>query len=298
MALENCQVLVKGTSFFKTYVEWNSISKNKTILLLGEQGPKDMTIWSSCIQYLSSRAEHCILECPQKLAPLFARSFPNVEVKAEDRSLDTERDDFDFHLPIGSLFRHFIPEISQDTKPNIFLAPDPVRVNFWRERLDSLGNGPYVGISWKSPVITPKRLPNYTQIPDWAPILSLSEITLINLQSSDFALDLVAFQDKFGVTVHNLDDLDHYDNLDDVAALCATLDIVVSVSTAVSAIGAGVGTPTKLAAWRQSYWNNIQFAPRGPSVDVFERNTWEPWDNVFRSISEDIINYKIMSKNN
>jgi hypothetical protein len=113
------------------------------------------------------------------------------------------------------------------------------------------------------------------------------------LQSSDFRDDLAAIQAEFGVTVHNFEDLDHYDNLDDVAALSAALDIVVSVSTAVSAITAGVGTPTKLAAWRQSAWNNILLAPRGPSVEAFERNTWEPWDNVFQSVARDIADFQV-----
>jgi hypothetical protein len=118
------------------------------------------------------------------------------------------------------------------------------------------------------------------------------EVTFINLQSTEFADDLNKIQNELGVKVHHFDDLDHYDNLDDVAALSAALDIVVSVSTAVSAIGAGVGTPTKLVAWRQSPWNNLLLAPRGPFVDAFERNTWEPWDEVFNAIAKDITKYQ------
>ena len=257
-----------------------------------------MVIWSSCLSLVSCQAEHCILECKEKLVPLFTRSFPNIEVKAENRGLDTARADCDFHLPMGSLFRHFIPEISQNDKADAFLVPDPVRVNFWRERLNSLGNGPYIGISWKSPVMEPARLPNYTRISDWAPVLALPNVTFINLQSSDFAVDLAAIHNEFGVTVHNFDDLDHYDNLDDVAALSAALDIVVSVATAAATITAGVGTLTKLATWRQSSWNNILYSPPGPLVDIFERNTWEPWDIVFRSIAESIVDFKTMKESN
>ena len=279
---------------------WDGITslKDKTILLWGEQGPGDMVIWSSCLSLVSCQAEHCILECKEKLVPLFTRSFPNIEVKAENRGLDAARADCDFHLPMGSLFRHFIPEISQNDKADAFLVPDPVRVNFWRERLNSLGNGPYIGISWKSPVMEPARLPNYTRISDWAPVLALPNVTFINLQSSDFAVDLAAIHNEFGVTVHNFDDLDHYDNLDDVAALSAALDIVVSVATAAATITAGVGTLTKLATWRQSSWNNILYSPPGPLVDIFERNTWEPWDIVFRSIAESIVDFKTMKESN
>ena len=77
------------------------------------------------------------------------------------------------------------------------------------------------------------------------------------------------------------------------AALAAALDIAVSVSTAVSTITAGVGTPTKMLHWRQSAWNNILFTPPGPCVEVFERNTWEPWDNVFHSVARDIAKFQV-----
>ena len=60
--------------------------KCKTILLWGEQGPGDVVMWSSCLSLVASQAEICILECQEKLVPLFARSFPNVEVKVENRA--------------------------------------------------------------------------------------------------------------------------------------------------------------------------------------------------------------------
>jgi tetratricopeptide (TPR) repeat protein len=263
--------------------------KGKKILVWCEQGIGDTINWSSCLPLVASQAAYCILECQEKLLPLLARSFPNVEVKPENRSLDSERDDFDFHLPTGSLYRHFISKISQHAKTDAFLIPDPARVKFWRERLNSLGNGLYVGISWKSSDMSPNRLPNYASISEWSTVLTLPNITFVNLQYKDFADDLAKIQNELGVTVHNFDDLDHYDNLLDVAALSAALDVVVSTSGAVPLITAGVGTLTKLACWRQSPWNNILLHPVGPSVNIFERNTWEPWDNVFRLIAEDIV---------
>ena len=100
--------------------------------------------------------------------------------------------------------------------------------------------------------------------------------------------DLSKIKSEFDVKVHNFDDLDHYDDLDNVAALSAALDFVVSVKNTVPLITAGVGTPTKLANWRQSSWSNFLLNPVGPAVDIFEKNTWEPWNNVFSLIAEDI----------
>ena len=88
----------------------------KRILLWCEQGIGDTLNWSSYVSLVASQAEHCILECQEKLVPLLERSFPNVEVKAVNKSCDSKRDDFDFHLPMGSLYKHFIREIEQNAK--------------------------------------------------------------------------------------------------------------------------------------------------------------------------------------
>ena len=118
---------------------------------------------------------------------------------------------------------------------------------------------------------------------------------LINLQYTDFLDDLKEIKNKFGVIVHNFDDLDHYNDLEDVSALCAALDIVVSTKITVPLISAGVGTVTKLANWRQSSWNNILLNPVGPFVDIFEKNTLEPWHEVFNAIAKDIMTFSMKS---
>ena len=271
--------------------------KDKRILLWCEQGIGDTLNWSSCLSLLASQSKHCILECQDKLVPLLQRSFPNVEVKSEDRSLDMSRDDFDYHLPMGSLYRHFLSEITENTKPKAYLVPDPDRVNYWRERLTSLGKGPYIGIGWKSSNMSSGRLPNYAPILEWSPVLKIPDVTFINLQYKDFEDDLAKVKDELGVTVHNFDDLDQYNNVDDVTALCAALDMVITTKITVVYMSAGVGTTTKLANWKQSYWNNVVSNPQSSSVDIFEKNTWEPWDNVFRLIEQNIIKLDIKQTN-
>ena len=263
----------------------------KTILIWFEQGVGDTINWSSCISHVASKAKHCILECQEKLVPLLERSFPNIEVKAEDRNMDTERNDFDFHIPIGSLYKNLSMDIFQKTKVDAYLVPNPDRIKYWRKRLNSIEKGPTIGISWKSVLMSPERIPNYTSILDWSPLLTIPNITFINLQPKDFKADLNKIKNKFGVEVYNFDELDHFDNIDDVAALCSALDMVVSTKTTVPLISAGVGTLTKLANWRQSSWSNILLNPRGPFVDKFERDTWEPWENVFSLLKEDILKF-------
>ena len=266
--------------------------KGKTILLWCEQGIGDTLNWSSCLSLLTSEAEHCILECQKKLIPLLKRSFPKVEIKPTNKKFDLKRDDFDFHLPMGSLYKHFINQIRQNTKIKPYLVPDPDRVNFWKKRLNCLGKGPYIGISWKSSVVSPYRLQHYPPISEWSRILTIPNITFINLQYINFVDDLSKIKDKFGVTVHNFEDLDLYNDIDDVAALSAALDIVVSTKVTPLIFSAGVGTPTKIANWRQSVYNNFLLNPVSSCVEMYERNTWETWDNVFQLIADDISKQK------
>jgi tetratricopeptide (TPR) repeat protein len=280
--------IAKQRHFLQPMWDGKQSLNGKRILLWCEQGLGDTIIWSSRLSLVTSHTKHCILECQPKLVPLLKRSFPNVEVKAEDRRLDLQRDDFDFHLPMGSLYKNFIQELSKTDKVDAYLVPDPVRVDYWKERLKSLGKGPFIGISWKSAKMDMIRLPNYATISELFPILRTPNVTFINLQYIDFAKDLSKVHDDLGVTVHNFDDLDHFNNIDDVAALCTALDMVVSTKTTVPLISAAVGTSTKLANWKQSPWNNVLLNPVGSLVDIFERDTWEPWDNVFNSIAEDL----------
>ena len=286
--------LLQQRQFLQPVWDGKESLHGKRILLWCEQGIGDTINWSSCLSFVASQANHCIVECQEKLVPLLKRSFPNIDVKTENRSLDIKRDDFDVHLPMGSLYKHFCQEITQNRKAEAFLVPDPVRVKFWRRRLKSLGKGPYIGLSWKSSIMTTLRGPNYSSISEWSPILKIPDVTFINLQYIDFENDLNKIKNELGHKIHNFDDLDHFNNIDDVAALCAALDIVVSNKTTVPLISAGVGTSTKLANWRQSFWSNILHDPVGPSVDIVERDTWEPWENAFNSIADDILK---LSKN-
>ena len=83
---------------------------------------------------------------------------------------------------MGSLYRHFIDDITQNPKPDSYLIPDPERVKFWKERLNSIGKGLYIGISWKSLLCHLIVSQHYPPISEWSPILKVPDVTFINLQ--------------------------------------------------------------------------------------------------------------------
>jgi len=281
--------------------EWDGKQslKGKRILALGEQGPGDVIIWAPALKYLKSLGGQVTLQCHAKLIKLFEMSFTGVNIEPINRDKTIGSDDYDYYIPMETLFGYFcINEQKRDGtisfsapaqfKTDAFLFPNQDRVDFWRDRLNKIGKGPFVGISWKSPLITYNRKKNYTELSDWKPLFSLSNVTFINLQSKAFEDDILAIKEKYSVDVHNFDDLDHYDDFADVAALCAALDMCVSVSTAVSTVAGAVGTPTRMLHWRRSSWNNVLFSPPGPNVKIYEKDTWESWESCFKSIAKDM----------
>ena len=207
-----------------------------------------------------------------------------MDVHAENTLSSSKSTEFDIHLPLGSLYRCLYPNIAPLTEA--YLTPEPSRVAFWKKKLTELGPGPYIGISWTSPHIRPVFSSTLTRIEEWSPILANRDVMFVNLQSGDYENDLAVAKRDFGVVVHNFDDLDLYDDFDDVAALCNALDIVISVGTAVAAIASGVGTPTWLFSLPHNRLKNIRESFRGPSVLYFQRNIGETWDKVSEAIAE------------
>ena len=123
----------------------------------------------------------------------------------------------------------------------------------------------------------------------WKPLLQNEDYTFFNLQSSNFKGDLQRIYEDFGVEVVNFEDLDHYDDLAEVAAFCKALDKSISVATTVGFISSAVGTQTIIPTWKQGSWNNIIFNGRGPKVERHYRNTWEPWENTFSNIAKTLL---------
>ena len=264
----------------------NSTLEGKTLLVWGEQGPGDMIIWSACLNYYTKTGATVIVECSQKLVKLFTMSFPKITVRVENKEAKDEKEDFDFQIPLKTLFGYacLSGKISSDQGTYIF--PDRARVDYWKNRLKIVTEKPCIGISWKSPVMNIRRQNNYADLSFWKPILQNENYTFFNLQSSDFEGDLHRISQDFGVEVINFEEIDHYNDLAEVAAFCKALDKTISIATTVAHISTAVGTPTIIPTWRQGPWNNILFSSRGPKIKFVYRNTWDSWKWVFSDVKE------------
>jgi tetratricopeptide (TPR) repeat protein len=252
----------------------------KKILLVAEQGLGDEIMFANAVPDIVAEvgdSGRALIACAPRLVPLFARSFPRAIVGPYQDSKHNGRllrmvpwldraGRVDHWAPFGSLLRYRRARIEDFAgRPPLFSA-DPMRVAHWRGRLAEIGQGPHVGISWKSLVMAGKRAKLYTPIQHWAPVLQTAGVTFINLQYGDCAADIEEAQSRFGVTIHNFADLDIKNNLDDNAALCAALDLVISSPNAAAQIAGSVGTEVWFIAiseiWPQLGTDHLPWYPK------------------------------------
>ncbi|HYE43906.1 MAG TPA: tetratricopeptide repeat protein [Caulobacteraceae bacterium] len=260
---------------------WDGVSdlSGKRLLLWREQGVGDEILFASCFPDLERLGAHITYEGSPKLRALFARSFPHMRITVEDAGADLTRDDIDVHLPIGSLPRLFRRTLADFPDHRGFLRPDPARVAHWRNRLEAIGPGPYVGLHWRGGTRVQARSHYYTRIEDWEAVLRLSGLTFINMQYSDATEEVSLARDRFGVDIHTFDDIDMWNDLDDVAALLKALDVQLAVSTSVHALAGAVGVPTWLLIARKVGWTCLgtEGLPWYPSMRMAARGPDESW---------------------
>ncbi len=260
----------------------------KTMLLWSEQGVGDEVTFANAIPDLLKTGARCILECDRRLVPLFARSFPGIEVIA--RTLPPHPRTADpaiaWQCPTGSLLRWLRPTIESFPKVPGFLEPDPARVAFFRERLAALGPGPKIGISWRSSLMDGRRGLQFSTLASWTAILRTSGAQFINLQYGDCAEALAEAQAASGVRVHDFADLDLKDDIDGVAALCRALDLVITGPSSVVNFAGSVGTPV-WHIWRLPDWELLgrKTRPCYPAERLFTAPWTTGWDDLLGNVA-------------
>lgn len=262
-----------------------STLKGKTVLVWREQGVGDEISFASALPDLIAQAGRVVVECSPKLVALFARSFPQAQVLAEDRSPDPACPGIDLHLPMGDLFPAFRPELSSFPETPYLLA-EPGKRKHWRDRLAALGPGPKIGIAWKSTLATPSRAPTFLpSLLDMDALLRVPGVHVVILQPRADKAEIEQARRQTKAVIHSFDDLDLFDDLDGSAALMAELDKVAAIGTATAILSAALGTPTGMFLLKHAQWDPMgtDRIPWLPAATLFRRAWNESWDGAVRS---------------
>ncbi len=267
--------------------------KGKRLLIWREQGVGDELEFSQLYQAAidkaaADKAVQVVIEADERLVPLFARNFPTASVKAEDFTGDAAREDADCHIPAGDLRAHFMTVISGDVpqRPSgPFLVPDPSLLAKWRERLAPRPRELRIGFCWRSGLAGRQRDQNYSQLLDWEALFALPDVQWVNLQYGDCEDEIREAEAKFGVEIIRWDDLDLKQNLEDVTALTAELDLVITAPTSVMQIARAIGTPVWSLHFG-SLWPNIEPGYNAQDMTThWFRHQSESWEKIIDRVA-------------
>jgi len=281
-----------------TLTRWTGGSLKRTRLLVSaEQGIGDQIMFASMIPDLAARAAadggSVVLECEPRLVELFARSFPGVTVQACDLETKAgvtrarygwlkQAGGANAFIEMGSIARYLRGTLEAFSKDMAFLTPDPLAMAQSGAMLTQTGDGPYIGVCWRSGKAGGGRALQYAPLEAWAAFIAKLPGTAVSMQYDAREDEIEQLSRMSGRPIVMIDDLDQKNELDRTAALLASLDAVVSAPTAVSWLAAGVGVDTYKVLYDTSWTAFGQpYEPFGPACELMMPDARGNWASVF-----------------
>jgi tetratricopeptide (TPR) repeat protein len=272
----------------------------KRLLVCGEQGLGDEVLFANVLRdVIAAVGDESLLSVAveYRLVPLFKRSFPRASITAH-RTVQHEGrvywtapfvEDWsaiDLWTPLGSLLSTFRDDLESFPRTPSFLVPDAERVVHWRQSLAALP-GRKVGLLWKSFKLDAERGRQFSPFEQWRPILETPGITFVNLQYGDCDAEIAQAREEFGVDIWQPPGIDLKQDLDDVAALCCAMDLVIGFSNATFNLAGACGAPvwllTGAAAWPRL---GAKGYPWYPQTRCFAPPDYGDWSGVMAEVAE------------
>ncbi len=201
--------------------------------VVGEQGLGDQIMFASCLPDLLRRASQVSMTCAPKLERLFRRSFRAVEVRSRDSGTPQGA----LWAALGSMPSYFRRRAGDFPATSRYLQADQDAVARWRERLDGLGPGPRIGLSWRGGTLRTRGHLRSIPVAAFAPLAGVSPATWISLQYGQVDEDAARLGEMLG--------LRHWPevggDLDECAALIEALDLVVTIDTTAAHLAGALG---------------------------------------------------------
>ena len=264
------------------YPDWDGGSlAGRSLLVTAEQGLGDELMFASCVPELIALGARVHLECEHRLATLFARSFPGATIWPSDHETVLPYLDrlpsIDCHARAGSLPRYLRSRPEDFPVREAYLVADPEKVARWRERLEALGPGLKLGISWRGGTAATRATMRSMDLAEMDALLARDDCRFVSLQYGDVAADLGNAASR-GLGIAHWQEA--IDDIDETAALVQALDAVISVQTAVIHLAGALGRPAfvllpSAPEWR--YGSAGDRMPWYPSVRLFRQDAPGDW---------------------
>jgi hypothetical protein len=272
----------------------------KTLLLHAEQGFGDTIQFVRYASLAAERGANVILEVQWELKSLLSRMKGASAVLAQPKEktvgsridgapvpLAREEDlpAFDCHCPLLSLPLAFKTELTSVPAPIPYIHADPGRLKRWKGRLRHQGF-PLVGIAWSG---SPTHWEDHNRSIALGRLLPLltEPFGFVSLQKTMSPRDAKVARDLPGL-IHFGDDLADFE---DTAAIIESLDLVITVDTAVAHLAGAMGKPVWLILAHAPEWRWLldrEDTPWYPNMRLFRQPRLDDWESVIERVRKEL----------
>jgi len=231
------------------FPKWDGTSLNKkTILVVADQGLGDEIMFSSCLSDLIQDAQRVIVECSERLLPLFKRSFNEITFIARPENLEFQWSaslgDINFFIKLSELPRFYRNKLDDFPKTPSKLSINPEKASQWRSQLNALPETINIGISWRGGSSDRTRTLRSIPLQQWGNLLKNKPANFISLQYGNHSDEVELFNRSSDTKLHTLEGVDAISDVDSFAALISELDLVISIDNSTVHIAGSIGVPT------------------------------------------------------
>jgi len=216
--------------------------EGKCLLVQSEQGYGDTLLFARYLPLLNRFGGSIVFEAQDRsMRSVVEHIDPAVTVIARGEQLP----EVACQVPLLSLPLLFNTDFATIPFPDGYLLPDPDRKHAWEQYLGPSHGRKKVGLVWggRKPRLNANRS---MRLHDMLPILQVEGMRFISLQVGDDAAQVSEFNGIVENVMHTVT------SFADTAALVATLDLVISIDTAVAHLAGALGVKT---------WVLLKYAP-------------------------------------
>lgn len=258
------------------------------LLVWSEQGIGDHIFFSKHLEEISSKVKNLIFLTSPRLVNLFKNYFynkSNNNIKID--TLDNKIEDFDAHLPAGSIMRIINYNPKQNLrKASAFLKPKKEDNVFFSKHIDHKVLN--IGLSWKSS--------NNKEIHRNIEFKTIMNSLNKNIKASFYNLQFDLNNDEIEEAKKNnlifFNNLDYKKDIDKVASIIDNLDIVVTIQNTTAHLSCALNKKTYLLLPQGSrwYWGSENIDQWYKVATIFKQNKLFDWNEVLKLVERKIKN--------
>lgn len=256
----------------------------KSMYVQSEQGLGEQILFAGCLPDLLASGCQITLECHPKLLALFCQSFPQITLRPQESmgQLNVEETRYDYVSSLGSLPRW----LRQDEKD--FAAPAAYLKTTALQAQSGKNSPPVVGICWRGGLPQTGRYRRSLSLEMLAPLLRCQNVRFCSLQQDESPAE-TGYLNQAGIQAFSPDGY----SLENLAAMIATCDQVITVCSTVAHLAGALGTKTCVLTpltppWAYGYAEEIM--PWYPDVHLLRQtraDDWsEPLDRALQTLRE------------